>query len=296
MSICVFYPDSEPVPFRYAVPTRWSGEIPPPYDSSLLPQDYLEFAIEDMLGARPQNLVNAFGNIKRSMHFLIDCILYQYGVFTHHRTVNFPAKLRLLDGIGILPITLVRNLNIERNLLEHEYAIPSRKRVEEALDVAKLLLMATERLVERIPTELVVGWRNPKRHFVLRLDPIRGEITLHNFTAKGKYARHNGISHFSGGLRSITGGYLPGIGVVEKPCRTIPINRARSTTWKPIIAELVNLQRRTSRRETVVNRGSGEVVIPITIPLPELPSKSWSELIDELLLKKTGDDENKKAN
>jgi len=206
LSICVFYPDSEPVPFRYAVPTRWSGEIPPPYDSSLLPQDYLEFAIEDMLGARPQNLVNAFGNIKRSMHFLIDCILYQYGVFTHHRTVNFPAKLRLLDGIGILPITLVRNLNIERNLLEHEYAIPSRKRVEEALDVAKLLLMATERLV------------------------------------------------------------------------------------------VVNLQRRTSRRETVVNRGSGEVVIPITIPLPELPSKSWSELIDELLLKKTGDDENKKAN
>jgi len=189
LSVIYFYDDGEQLPFYYMVPSRWSGELPPPYDSSLQPHHYLEFAIRDLEDQTSRGLVNAFGNAKRSLHFMIDSVLHQYGAFTHYKGANFPTKLRLLDKMGILPITLMKNLNVERNLLEHEYNVPSRRRVEEAVDVAKLIIMATERIIEKIPTEVILGWREPRKHLVMQLEPIAGEIRLFGLKAKGRYSK-----------------------------------------------------------------------------------------------------------
>ncbi|HKB23466.1 MAG TPA: hypothetical protein VKG64_00320, partial [Methylomirabilota bacterium] len=84
-------------------------------------------------------------------------VLNQYGLFAHHKKANFPTRLGLLDDVGLLPRTIIANLNIERNAVEHEYDVPTERRVAEAIDVAKLLLMATERMVEQTPHEVIVG-------------------------------------------------------------------------------------------------------------------------------------------
>ena len=89
----------------------------------------------------------------------------------------------------------------------------------------------------------------------------------------------------------MSGSYMPGVKVTEKPCRVITINRAEATTWSPIISEFVNLQRKTTRRESAVNKGTMEITIPVTIPMPQLLTKSWTELIDEFMMKKFEDDE-----
>src|SRR5579862_8969512 len=159
MSTYYFYDPKEPVPFTYLSPTRMVGQIPPPYDSAATPATYLEFAIADVKEGSDRGYVNAFTNVKRALHLAIDVLLHQYGLFHAYRKDNFPGKLSLLDTVGILPTTIVTNLNLERNLVEHEYAMPAKKRVDEAIDVAKLIIMAMETLVSGVVHEAIVGWR-----------------------------------------------------------------------------------------------------------------------------------------
>ena len=183
MSVYFFYEPSDSTPFYYLTPTRMVGQLPPPYDTTMSPNGYLEFAIDDFDGESKRGLVNAFGNVKRALHFAVDILLQQYGLFKHFRKSNFPAKLRLLDEIGVLPINVMKNLNVERNLVEHEYDAPPRSRVAEAIDIVKLLLLASEKLLEATPHEAIVGWRNPRRHTVVQLEPFEGVLNLFTLQA-----------------------------------------------------------------------------------------------------------------
>lgn len=285
MGIVFIFDEKERVPFTYLTPSRWNGEIPPPYDSLMLPQHYLEFAVRDLEEQSPRGLVNAFCNVKRSLHFLIDSLLHQYGAFVHYKRSSFPVKLRLLDAMGILPIGIMRNLNVERNLLEHEYAVPSQRRVEEAVDVTKLILMASERITGRIPTEVVAGWRDPKRHVVLQVEPLLGTIRLFGLRAKGRYHKVGGVTCFKGPLRVMFGGTLvPGAKLSTRPFREIKVHRATEGEWMPIVRELVNIQRRDrGSKGSVINTESATITIPVTIPLPDIPQSSWAELLDKHL-------------
>jgi hypothetical protein len=284
MSVIFFYDKKEVVPFFYLTPSRWSGELPPPYDSSLLPQHYLEFAIKDLEDKTSRGLVNAFSNVKRCLHFMIDSLLHQYGVFQHYKKTNFPTKLRLLDMLGIIPITLMKNLNVERNLLEHEYSLPSKRRVDEAVDVAKLILMATERITESLPTEVVAGWNNPRKHVVIQLEPNAGEIRMYGLKAKGKYHKIQGMTCFKGPLRSFFGDKLSkGVTLSKKPWRTIVIRKSTESEWQPILRELVNMQRKNNQRRSSINQENATITIPVTIPLHDLPQESWATLLDKAL-------------
>src|ERR1039457_3825858 len=202
MAVYFLYLATEPVPFRYLTVARSVGRLPPPYRTKPLPTDYLEFAIADLAEGSPRGLVNAFGNAKRALHLDVDCLLQQYGLFGHFGHGNFPAKLEVLDEIALLPTTIIKNLNVERNLIEHEYDTPSRQRVAEAVDVVKLLLLATEKLLESTPHEVVVGWRTPCRHLILQLEPFKSEIRLYGITAKNRYSRIEGVNCISGQIRS----------------------------------------------------------------------------------------------
>ena len=283
MSIYFFYDETESVPFRYLTPTRMSGSLPPPYETAMTPNQYLEYAIADFEEGSDRGLVNAFGNAKRALHLMIDTLLNQYGLFKAYRKKNFPEKLKVLDSVGILPITIIQNLNIERNLVEHEYDIPPKKRVGEAIDVVKLLLLASEKLLEATPHEAVIGWVNPKVHIVLQLEPIFGILNLFKFIAKGKYRKMNGISCFTGGLRDLRGNLMPGIQIAKSPWRAIKLNKSEVAQWKPIVSELVNVQRKQHARITHIDKDSASMTIPITIPLPELQQRTWAELLDKFI-------------
>jgi hypothetical protein len=295
MSTYFFYKESEPVPFFYLTPSRMAGQLPPPYESAMTPSAYLEFSITDLSDGSTRGLVNAFGNAKRALHLAIDTLLHQYGLFTHFRKSNFPDKLRLLDSIGILPITIMENLNVERNLLEHEYATPPKKRVAEAVDVTRLLLLATEKLLEATPFEVIVGWRNPKQHIVLQLEPVQGLLNLYVLRAKGQFGKIHGISCFRGRLRKFTGEALnPGIKISKKPWKVITLNKAEMNEWKPILTELVNVQRKQTSRETFVDKEAGFVTTSITFPLPLLKDRSWADIMDSILKKQMEKDEKKR--
>jgi hypothetical protein len=254
------------------------------------PSAYVEFAIEDLASGGARGLINALGNVKRAIHLLIDALLNQYGLFVHFRTANFPAKLQLLDEIGLLPIGIMTNLNVERNLLEHEYTTPTKQRVTEAVDVSKLLLMATEKLLEATPHEVLVGWKTPKRHLLLRLEPQKGEIRFHAIRAPKHYKTMNRVSCIVGGIRQLTGDKLyPWIKIAKRPWRTMVLNKTQRDEWRPVIRQLVSVQRQSLSRKTFVAPGTASVTIPVTIPLALPDGLSWTELLDRALGEKMND-------
>jgi len=282
MSLYFTYANTEPVPFRYLTVSRFVGRLQPPYKTTALPSDYLEFAIADLAEGSPKGLVNAFGNVKRALHFEVDYLLQQYGLFRHFGHRNFPAKLEVLDEIGLLPITLLSNLNFERNLIEHEYEVPTRKRVAEAIDVLKLLLFATEKLMEMTPYEVVLGWRQPSRHILLQLEPFEGELRLFTLTAKGKYQKIAGENCFSGQLRSFAGGELmPGIKISKRPWKIFQLNKSQAVEWRPILKEFVNVQRINSAKKTHINPNQLFATISVTVPFAIVAQKTWAQILDE---------------
>ncbi|MDZ4169573.1 MAG: hypothetical protein U1E26_07945 [Coriobacteriia bacterium] len=281
MAVYFFYDEDGPEPFRYLTPTRQIGPLPQPYATEMSPGSYLEFAREDLASDTDRGLINAFGNAKRAFHLSVDSLLNQYGLFTRTRRASFPEKLKLVDAAGMIPIGIMRNLNVERNLLEHEYAVPGRTRVQEAVDVTTLLLLATEKLMERTPQEMVVGWRKPAMHLVMRLEPQLGELRLHRVTAPGKYKKMHGTSVLVG-LRGVFGEtYSEGVTISAEPWKTIPLIKSKITEWQPIIRSLVEAQRRQAQVETNIHADGVSATIAVTVPISLPDGVSFQEVLEQ---------------
>jgi hypothetical protein len=281
VAIYFFYDNSEPVPFRYLTPTRQVGSLPPPYQSDMSPSAYLEYALEDLAADTSRGLINAFGNAKRAFHLTIDGLLNQYGLFAHFKRANFPEKVRLIDAIGMIPIGIMNNLNVERNLLEHEYAVPTKSRVQEAVDVTKLLILATEKLVEATPHECVVGWGQPQIHLLMQLEPQIGELRFFRVSAPGHYRKLHGTSCLSTRIRTFDGdGFASGVKVAKRPWKVTTLNRAHQSEWQPIIRELVSVHRKQASRQTVIDREHLTVTMSVTLPLSLPEGIAWHTLLD----------------
>lgn len=285
MAVYFFYETTDPVPFSYLSPTRQVGPMPPPYESEMSPSDYLEFAIEDIATDTSRGIINSFGNAKRAFHLAIDSLLNQYGLFTRFRKSNFPEKARLIDAVGMIPIGIMHNLNVERNLLEHEYTVPSKARVNEAIDITKLLLLAMEKLVEATPQEAVIGWRTPSSHVLMQLEPHAAELRFFRITAPGKYKKSHGITHVTG-VRTMSGELDNEVKVAKTPWKTIPLDRGHESEWQPIIKELVNAQRRSNSRNTFVDREHATMSLMVTLPLSLPDGVSWHELLERAFKEK----------
>jgi len=92
------------------------------------------------------------------------------------------------------------------------------------------------------------------------------------------------ITHFIGPLRDWSGDKLAsGISIPKKPWKIIILNKLSESEWQPIIKELVNIQRKSFRRESVIKHDAGELIIPLTIPLVYLGTKPWHELLEEMI-------------
>jgi hypothetical protein len=285
MSIYFFYEPSDGLPFTYLTPTRQVGPLPPPYESGMSPGEYLEFAIQDLASDTPRGLINAFSNAKRAFHLALDSLLNQYGLFAAYRQAAFPEKAAVIDAVGMIPVGIMRNLNVERNLLEHEYVVPSKPRVTEAVDVVRLLLLAMETLIEATPQEAVVGWREPLGHRLLQLEPQAGVLNYYEIEAMPDRIRTINATVCISGFRDLSGGgFLPGIAVSETACMSIPLDKAHHGEWLPVVRELVNVRRRNTFRSSHIDLNDATATIPVTIPLRLPDGASWHELISRALM------------
>ena len=119
----------------------------------LEPRDFLNFAIEDSHALdRERSRVNCLGNCKRAIDAQIDRLIGRLGFLplAREQRWNIPKKLEFLSDSGVLAPRILRNITQLRNRLEHEFAAPSKRQVEDALDVATLFVSYAE--LVRVPS------------------------------------------------------------------------------------------------------------------------------------------------
>lgn len=105
------------------------------------PQEFLEYANQDIELSNNHGYINAISNVKRSIECQSDIIHFSFGI--PYNKLDFPTKIKNLNKMGISPSVILRNINKIRVNLEHFYKIPDRNRVEEAIEIAQLFLDVT---------------------------------------------------------------------------------------------------------------------------------------------------------
>ncbi|MBZ9624732.1 hypothetical protein G9F71_017930 [Clostridium sp. FP2] len=131
-------------------------------------KDFLTFAKGDYYCSNKQGLINALSNAKRAIDCQVDWIItylgYDYLKFNGENYPNInniigefesqnetfkdiPYKLKFVQSMEIAPAFLVSKIRSLRNKLEHEYAIPKKQDVKEAVEIAELFINATENIV-----------------------------------------------------------------------------------------------------------------------------------------------------
>jgi hypothetical protein len=119
----------------------------PPESKTLRPRDFLEFAIRDLESdSDVRGLVNCLTNCKRAIDAQVEQLIRRLGFAPAARRErwNIPRKLQFIEESGILAPRILKRINVIRNKLEHEFHRPSRREVEDALDVATLFVSYSE--------------------------------------------------------------------------------------------------------------------------------------------------------
>src|SRR5579859_7945105 len=148
----IYLPDDESDPFTYLMDSVSLNGCPLT-DTDVTAEEYLQFAARDLEDESERGAVNALGNVKRALHQTVDSLLQGYGLLARNARLPFPRKLELIDAAGLFSLSILKTLNDERNLVEHRYRLPAHARVQEALDVVRLWLLATRRLSEYVVYE-----------------------------------------------------------------------------------------------------------------------------------------------
>ncbi|MEU7939523.1 hypothetical protein [Microbispora bryophytorum] len=206
-------------------------------------EQFHQFARES-LGTTERALIDSFGHSKRAIHALIDDLLHAYGLFVRNKQLNFPKKLQLLHEIGTLALSILRNLNVERNAMEHEYRVPDSARVQEAIEVLDLLIPASRDRSDKIPYECVVGLKETGSHGILRLDPIEGSLGIHPVKppSKALKTQHDVETIWTPVRHPRNGGISPEFKMDADPLWKYPLKFDNRDVWTPWIRGITTLQ------------------------------------------------------
>ena len=127
-------------------------------DLKISPIEFLTLAEDDFERGGLAALVNATTKVKRAIVGQLDQLLISFG-YPSLRW-NVPKKIERVRALGLLAPSLLRKVVDMRNFLEHEYATPELKSVEEALDIASLFVMSASAMF--IPFDDVLEFSRPE--------------------------------------------------------------------------------------------------------------------------------------
>lgn len=159
----------------------WDSEdVEAPFQ--MTPKQFLEFAEYDLNNEYSHHLVNSLSNIKRAIDCQLDSLLFVFGLFKKSKKGrwNFPKKIDCLNKIGIISPRILERINQKRNLLEHEYKIPKKGQVVDALDVAILFKAYTEKFLSNALIDCTPYHEIKKDSFSVKLDYKNAKIIFYN--------------------------------------------------------------------------------------------------------------------
>lgn len=149
-----------------------------PIEFEVMPEEYLQFAKNNLKSNNRQSCIDAMSNAKRSIECQIDLLIntlgYDYRKFDARNTYNeakifvnnnykeeqydgLTERLKLLNTLELAPTLILSNIRNMRNQMEHGYNVPSYNEVKKAIEVADLFINSSNRKLSYSPTILYLG-------------------------------------------------------------------------------------------------------------------------------------------
>jgi hypothetical protein len=237
----MYLADDESEPFIYLMESVSLSACPLMY-TDVSPEQYLQFAAEDLEAESKHSAINALGNVKRALHETVDSLLQGYGLLALNRRLSFPRKLELIDAAGLFSLSILNTLNEERNLMEHDYRVPTHARAQEALDVVRLWLLATRRLSEFIVYESLADSRTDQTLGVVQLNPALGLLSFYKVNGPSRQDEFEGRQYtFLLQIRTPRGGLAEGVEIDPEPVWSVELRYRNRADWQPLLRPIVAL-------------------------------------------------------
>lgn len=113
------------------------------HTTPITPKEYLAFADKDLLLGTTHGLINAISNAKRAINCQITSLLTVLGI---ENTGDIQSKLQRFEDIGLLAPRVSNNIYKLESLLENQFCKPSKKEVEDAINIATLFVDTTDKI------------------------------------------------------------------------------------------------------------------------------------------------------
>lgn len=274
------FPTREGSGLLHYSPTVQAQGLPARLDG-IQAETYLHYATQDLADNSERGRINAVGNCKRAIHLAIDNALSAYGLLTQNMNLTFPAKLELLNAPSLLPISVLRRLNIHRNIVEHEYATPDVQTTTEAIDIARLLLLAIDGLREAVIYEVTATTTfEDCPYAVIRLLPTSGTLNYHELHAPDEFFdMRRGVRFLNHILRNRRG-LVEGITVRSDPTYSVPLINSEIPRWAPVLAEFAETSLNLVTRKCTISDNS--IGLHVTIPAERAEVEIMAMIIKQL--------------
>ncbi len=156
-----------------------------PYETTS--HEFLQIAEKDLEQNSNHGNINALTNAKRAIDCQVEAIIKVLGL---KREKQFPQKIERIREIGLIAPRILGRLNKVRNLLEHEFKLPEREKVEDAVDVAHLFVELSHRIFRQLVFQFSIYdpcfhkykvWRNWGPNYLV----IEFDVENHKFQVTG---------------------------------------------------------------------------------------------------------------
>jgi hypothetical protein len=125
-----------------------------PFPFEIKPREFIAYANNDLELESKQGLIGALKNAKSAIDCQVDAILKVLGL---KKGRNFPQKAEQINQLGLLAPRVLKRIVKLRNRLEHDFSIPEKHQVEDAVDIASLFIETTDRIFRYFDIEFIVG-------------------------------------------------------------------------------------------------------------------------------------------
>lgn len=155
------------------------------------PHDFLEYAETDLASNYDHNIINALSNAKRALDCQLDYLLISFGFYKISQKKNwgFPKKLEIIQSIGLIAPRILKKINKQRNLLEHQFIKPTNEQVEDMLDIAMLFIASTDYYIFKFVSDIAYENKKLKTKILINLDYKASKIRVYQYDNEtNKYA------------------------------------------------------------------------------------------------------------
>ncbi len=182
------------------------------------PYDYLEYAKNNITTGGTQGAIDSISNAKRAIHLTIRKFFDLFGLEEAYGGKTFPDQLKIIELLNAFPTRMIKSLNSNRNIVEHDYRSIDIEKAKDFVDVAEMFLLVAYPYLRHAVVGAFVGIEKDNRCFEWTIDTEKHTILTYEIV-KHEYIEHEGYKlHYNISTKDEDKSYLNKIKIQNKNC------------------------------------------------------------------------------